>query len=167
VQRLEASSRGQLLISAGIVVLLVCIVIQALPLFGVRDAVTEPAQPLIDLAALEQNWGMFAPNPRNTQYELRVVLAYPDGSRWTWTAPSGGPFISPARDYRWRKWTENALATPLLRAQTARWVARTAPRRGAVRADVLLRTRPVNPPGPDPPRRWMVQRSTVELGGPA
>jgi hypothetical protein len=167
MERMESSPRGQLLISAGIVVVLVCIVLQALPLFGFRDAVTEPAQPLIDVAALEQNWGMFAPNPRNTQYELSVVLEYPDGTHWTWREPGGGPLVSPARDYRWRKWTENALATPLLRVQTARWVARTAPRRGATRAEVLVRTRPVNPPGPDPVRPWTVQKATVTLGGAA
>jgi hypothetical protein len=149
-----------------IVVVLVLVVAATLPLFGVRRALVDPLRPAVELTALDQSWGMFAPNPRTNQLSLRVVLSYPDGSTWTWTPPIGGPWISPASDYRWGKWMENTAAAfdPLAR-QTAFYAARVAPRAGATRAEVIVR-RTMLPGVPAPAvEDWRLQRATFDLGG--
>jgi hypothetical protein len=149
-------------------VVLACVVAATLPLFGVRQALVRPLRPAVELTALDQSWGMFAPNPRTNQLSLRVVLHYPDGSTSTWTPPMGGPWISPASDYRWGKWMENTAAAfdPLAR-QTAMYAARVAPRGGATRADVIVQRTML--PGVPEPRidHWRQERETFDLGGAA
>lgn len=166
MRRLEASERGQLLISAFIVVVLVCLVATTLPLFGVRRALTKPVEPVLDLTALHQSWGMFAPNPRTYQLSLSVVLHYPDGGTWRWSVPSGGPWVSPARDYRWRKWIESAGADlDATGPDAARYAASRAPRSGATSADVIVHRAML----PGVPSRggadWRDERRSYELGG--
>ena len=168
MRRLESTAAGQAAISVVIVLILACVVASTLPLFGVRRALVEPLRPAVELTALDQSWGMFAPNPRTNQISLEVVLRYRDGSTWTWTPPIGGPWISPASDYRWGKWMENTAAAfdPLAR-QTALYVARVAPRAGATHADVTVR-RTMLPGAPAPPiEHWRLQHASFGLGGAA
>lgn len=164
--RLEASENGRVAISALIMVVLVCVIGTTLPLFGVSRALTRPAKPLLRATALDQDWGVFAPNPRPTLLHLSVTLRYADGSTWTWTPPRNGALVGSLRDYRWRKWAEVVVGRPdeALSTLTARWVARTAPRRGAVEAVVTRRKRRLHGPGASP-GPWQLERTTVPLAG--
>jgi hypothetical protein len=166
MERLEASEGGRVLIGAFVLVVLVCIVTTTLPVLGLQRAFTRPAEPILQATALEQDWAMFAPEPRREQLRVAIVLHYQDGSSYTWHAPSGDPVFGAARDYRWRKWLENTFLAQNAEDQrlTARWVAREAPRPGALSATIIRSTAPVAAPGPAPPTRWSTTRHTVELG---
>ena len=166
MERLEASENGRVLISAFVIVILVCSIVTTLPLFGLERTLHRPATPLLRLTALEQDWGVFAPNPRNMQLRLRVILRYSDGTRWTWTAPRNDPFVGSVRDYRWRKWEERLVFKPTRSAlaSTARHAASSAPRPGAVEATVVRQARAIPAPGKTAAGPWLTKTSTVELG---
>jgi Family of unknown function (DUF5819) len=163
--RLEASENGRVLISTFVLLLLICIVTTTLPLFGVSRALTRPAQPVLAVTALAQNWSLFAPDPRRDQVRLEVRLRYPDGSTWTWRPPHLDPVVGHLRDYHWQKWTEDVVAglDSRLGPGAARYAASVAPRPGATRAQVIRRTRRLRGPG-QPPGPWRAQRETVTLG---
>lgn len=165
MERLEASENGRVLISTFVLVVLICIVTTTLPLFGVSRALTRPAQPVLAVTALAQNWSLFAPDPRPDLVRLEVQLRYPDGSTWTWRAPRLDPLVGHLRDYHWQKWAEDVVGglDARLAPDAARYAASVAPRPGATRAQVIRRTRRLHGPGrlPDP---WRTQRETVTLG---
>jgi hypothetical protein len=158
-----------MLISAFVILIVVCIVTTTLPVYGVQRTFYRSAEPILRATALQQNWSVFAPDPRQRELEAWVVLHYRDGTTWTWRAPSGGPLVSPARDYRWRKWLERTFLpeNPRLEQLTARWAARQAPRPGAVSATVFRAVAPIPPPGRHSPGSRSVTQTTVALPGSA
>jgi hypothetical protein len=161
LDRLEASENGRVVISALIMVVLICVVGTTLPLFGVSRALTRPAKPLLRATALDQDWGVFAPDPRPTLLHLDVTLRYRDGSTRRWTPPRGGALVGSLRDYRWRKWAETVVGrwNTSLAPLTGRYVARTS-RPGAVEAIVERRVRRLHGLG-EPPGPWKVERLTL------
>ena len=124
-ERFERSTIGQVLISAVIVLVLACEVGTHLPPSALRDAVSEPADQIVRLLGSEQAWGVFAPNPRSTSIELEARVTFADGSRTTWTLPTGPALGANLRYYRWRKWLERVRADDhrSLWEPTARWIA--------------------------------------------
>ncbi|WP_157592680.1 hypothetical protein [Solirubrobacter soli] len=84
--------------------------------------VARTAQPLVDLAALDQDWRLFAPEPPRTALRLEAITTWSDGSTTTWRIPEGGPWLGAYSDYRWRKWTENASSDERLWRPTAGYV---------------------------------------------
>ena len=103
---------------------------------------------------LDQNWGVFAPNPPRDLVVLQVRIAYRDGSQRTWLLPRGDRVLDPYWDYRWRKYAEwvpddnrKALWEP-----TARWVARQEQAEGRRPVTVTLarKVTRLNPPGTHP-----------------
>jgi hypothetical protein len=123
-------------------------------------------RPATTTAGLDQDWRIFAPNPRQFGIRVEAAVAWSDGAQTVWKGRHGDPWLGAYDDYRWRKWAERASLDPQgprLWASAARYIARRLPGRpGAVPVELrLIRyARPLPPPGSRrPPQPW----SRVEL----
>jgi hypothetical protein len=108
-------------------------------------------------AGIEQDWRVFAPDPRRSGLRLELVIERSDGTREVWTPPHGGRLFGSYRDYRWRKWMERAAADRFagwLLPPAVRYVLRrhAAP---ATRLRVMRYTLPLAPPGKKQQSRWI------------
>lgn len=153
-QRLESSSVGRKVIGILVVLTLASMLASVIthPLVG-REARTL-FRPYYAVTGLNQNWGVFAPDPRSTVLDTYARLSYDDDSSEKWRPVSGGPWISPYRDYRWHKLFEKASAggNAELHESATRWVARTQADPGRLLREVRLvhRWAPIPPPGGAP-----------------
>ena len=170
--RFERSRVGQTVITYLLLVALAALVVQNLPASVVRR----------DLGTLErgahslgydQDWSVFAPNPRAENFRVDATLTYPDGSTGRWDVPKGSPWWDAYNDYRWQKYQErlrsdNYLA---LRKPLAQWLAATQVRNGQHPVKVVLTRRfravaPIDQPQTQPPG-WTTQVIyTYEPGKP-
>lgn len=105
MERLESSDLGRVVISAFILVLLICLIAFTGPDSAPKRTLLRPATPLLLATGLGQGWGVFAPDPRPYQLKLEVEVHNSDGSMDRWRLPFAGP-LHANRDYRWRKWME-------------------------------------------------------------
>jgi hypothetical protein len=105
--RLESSTAGRIAISVFVVVLLVGIVTANVPPSALQHRLLRLDHPLVYALGLDQNWNVFAPDPRRQVFDLQATVRYADGSLETWQPPSGGALVGAYWDYRWRKWLEN------------------------------------------------------------
>jgi hypothetical protein len=151
-ERLEASRGGQLVLSAFVVVVLACIVVANLPESHVRREGLRAAGPLLRASGLDQDWRIFAPDPRRASIALEARITYADGSTVRWRPPAGGPLVGAYWDYRWRKWMEHVLFDaraaelwPDVAAFAARQVAR--PGRRPAHVTLWWTRRPLAAPG--------------------
>ena len=84
-----------------------------------------------------QGWNMFAPNPKNTNFELDAEITFEAGSKTTWAFPKMQQFglVQRYQKERYRKWMERVRQGKFNRAwpDTARYIAR-------------LHANPTNPP---------------------
>lgn len=161
---LHGTPTSRLLRSTAAAVLVVTMAFNALPASPVAEAVRGPLRPLTDLTGLSQNWSLFAPVPRRRSVDVRIDLEHVDGSRSSWSAPTGGRILAPYRYYRWRKWTWQVARRERagLHAGAAAFAADRAERAGlppVVLARVWRRTATQEPAGsgipldPSPPFR--------------
>jgi len=160
-QRLESHRAGQWLISAFVAVVLVAVCVTNLPESRLRRDGMRAAQPFLEATGLDQNWRVFAPDPRQTSLRLEARVRYDDGSVATWRPPSGGALVGAYWDYRWRKWLENAVQDANRKAlwkPMALYVAREMRRadRAPARVTLIRRWQDLRPPGSPGPdaRPW-------------
>jgi hypothetical protein len=140
-ERIESSAAGRLAISAFLVVTLICVCITNLPDSLLRREVSTVTQPYLEATGLDQNWRVFAPNPRQTSLRMQARVTYQDGSEAIWRPPSGGDLVGAYWDYRWRKWLENVTQDAhrdVLWEPAARFVADEMRRSGRVPRRVTL-----------------------------
>lgn len=154
LERFESSSIGRTIISAAILVVLVAVVVTHLPPSPLRRATDDPARQLLHAVGLEQQWAVFAPDPRRVSLELEARVTYADGSRQVWTPPAGSPWFENLRFYRWRKWMERVRQDDHrgIWEPTARWIADEHERPGnpVVRVELVRRFRDNVVDGPQP-----------------
>ena len=115
-----------MLISIAIVVVLLAEIATHLPGgSAVNRAVGDDANYVIRLVAAEQQWGVFAPDPRQTSLRIEGRVTFADGSTAVWHLPDGPRIGTNLRFYRWRKWLERARSDDFrsLWEPTARWIA--------------------------------------------
>jgi predicted DCC family thiol-disulfide oxidoreductase YuxK len=154
-QRFEESEVGRGILSTLIVVSLIAIVAINLPGSELRRQLLRPGQPYLNALGIDQNWSLFAPNPRRVVLDVSATVAYDDGRTAQWTFPHDGALFGTYRDYRWRKWEENLIsplnAEPLWRP-AALWAASHETRVGHAVTRVTLVERYANlePPGVTP-----------------
>jgi hypothetical protein len=123
-------------------------------------AVSRLVAPVTVALGLDQDWRIFAPEPRREGLRIEATTLWADGSRTAWRVPDRDPVVGAYSDYRWRKWLENAGDDRLgqwLWPRAARYLARTqrAPRRGLpVEIRLFRYTRPVPPPGTSASPPW-------------
>jgi hypothetical protein len=124
-ERIERSPLGQILISALIVVFLLVEVGTNLPDSAVSRSVGPTANRVVRILGSENSWGVFAPDPRPTSLQLKAKITFADGSHATWHLPTGSPWGTNLRFYRWRKWLERVRSDsyPDTWDPTARWIA--------------------------------------------
>lgn len=170
--RIESSGVGRVAISAFVIITLIAIVAINLPQSTLRVDLLKPGQPYLNALGLDQNWALFAPDPRRTAIGLRAVVRYDDGTSATWTIPNDDPVIGTYRDYRWRKWMENLImdSNRSLWRPAALWAAREETRSDAGEFDVTLVRLEANllAPGTTPIRGpWHAQAFfNLKLTGP-
>jgi hypothetical protein len=114
------------LISIAVGLVLLAEVITHLPSgSAVREQAGSQASYMIRLFGTEQQWGVFAPDPRQTSLRIEGRVTYEDGSTEVWTLPTGPRLGANLRFYRWRKWLERARDDNFrsLWAPTAEWIA--------------------------------------------
>lgn len=82
-----------------------------LPDSFVRNQLQPRIRPVVWAVGLDQNWGVFAPNPRAISIDLHAEVDLDNGEVVIWRPPTmSEPLVSPWRVYRWRKWMENVRA---------------------------------------------------------
>ena len=140
LQRIEESSNGRVVISAVLIFVLVAIIISNLPASALRRSAHPIVQPLLDTTGLNQNWNLFAPNPRRSTLRLEARIDYADGSTSVWRTPISDPFVGTYRAFRWRKWASYVVSNsrPQLWPMAALWLARTHTRAGKIPVRVSL-----------------------------
>lgn len=148
----ERSDFGRGVISAFVAVTIVCIAATNLPESTLRRDLMSSGQPYLNALGVDQGWALFAPDPRREVIDLHGVVTFDDGSSSTWRFPHNGPLIGTYRDYRWRKWMENAISAENAAAlwkPAALWAAtQTArPGRRAVNVRLVRSFAPLTPPG--------------------
>lgn len=127
-ERLEQSRGGQLLLSAVMAVLVVSVALWNLPAGKPHDRARTVVGPVVQAVGLEQDWALFAPDPRSFSVGVYATVTHADGRTETWAPPRNGLLLSPYRTYRWQKYVERLRADDYagLWEPTARWVARQA-----------------------------------------
>jgi len=156
-ERIESSPVGRLAISAFLVVTLVCVGVTNLPESLLRREASRVTQHYLEATGLDQNWRVFAPNPRQTSLRLHARVTYRDGSAAIWRPPTGGDLVGAYWDYRWRKWLENVTQDAhreVLWEPAARFVAAQMRRYGRDPRTVTLvrQWQDLRPPGAPQPR---------------
>lgn len=155
-ERLEASRGGRTAISVFVVITIVSVLIWNLPSSALRKEGIKLAGPYIRAAGLDQNWGVFSPDPRRHSLELVALVQYADGTEHTFSVPRGGRLVGSYWDYRWQKWAEwtSTDSHEPLWGPAAAWFARKARAEGGhpVRVTLVRRWRATLPPGPGPSR---------------
>jgi hypothetical protein len=128
-------------------------------------------RPGLTVAAVDQDWRIFAPEPRRDGVRVEALIAWSDGARTVWRMPSGEPLFGAYRDYRWRKWAEHAASDeigPWLWGPLARYVVRQLPSRAPsvpTRLTIVRRTQAVPPPGTGDAPGWVATEVyRAELG---
>ena len=117
---------GRILISAAIVTVLLAEVGTHLPSgSAVSQEVSRGASWLSRAIGTDQQWGVFAPDPRQTSLRIEARVTFEDGSTAVWDLPEGPRLGANLRYYRWRKWLERVRDDNQrgLWEPTARWIA--------------------------------------------
>ena len=172
-ERFESTALGRAAISVFIAVLLAFVVATNLPRSRLRHDALVPGQPYLNALGLDQNWDVFAPDPRRQVIDLVSRVTFSDGSMATWRLPYRGALVGAYSDYRWRKWLENSIADAHsgLWRPFALWTARQAAAKGKqpVRVTLIRRFYDLLPPDRSPDRGPWKEFAyyTLDLGATA
>ena len=142
-ERLAASRAGRGVLSAGIALLVACMVIENLPASSLRAAAEPAAATVLAATGVEQHWDIFAPDPRSVSIALEARVVFRDGTRTTWRPPRGSALVGAYWDYHWGKLAEHVsfdrdLNADDLRDGLARFAARQVAGPGREPAQVTL-----------------------------
>lgn len=172
-KRFEASLVGRALVSVFVVATLLALVVWNMPDSALRRHGLRIARPYVNALGLDQNWAVFAPNPRQETLALEARITYADGSRTTWRTPVGGDLFGAYWDYHWLKWAEWTLDAryPQLLEPTAEFVLRqeSGGGRTPTRIELVRRSRAIPAPGTEGSPPWrrsvILDRGVEQTGG--
>jgi len=106
VRWVEGSRAGQVVLTAFMAVIVTALLVWNAP----NGPAVAPAKPLaakiVNLAGIDQDWAVFAPDPRGVTVGVYAVVTRADGSRVLWHPPPKGVVLAPYRTYRWQKYVE-------------------------------------------------------------
>lgn len=169
---MEESAWGRPVLSALIAVIVGIVIAFQIPNSYLRGQLMRVAAPAGNAIGLDQNWSVFAPDPRRIVIDLEARMTYADGSRSVWKVPRSDDFLGVYWDYRWLKYVEHVRLdnNRYLWAPLARYVAdKKATRDDLVRVELVRRWYDLLPPGePDGKLRgpWQEYRFyTMVVGG--
>jgi hypothetical protein len=140
-ERVESTPLGRLVLSVVIVLLLVFVTVFNMPPSRLRDIVSFVGDPAMRATGLDQDWRIFAPDPRGRVIRLEARVKFADGRTATWRVPRGSALVGAYWDYRWQKWTEHMLldsGVESLWHGTTDYIAREYDRPGDVPVEVEL-----------------------------
>jgi hypothetical protein len=125
-ERLEQNPSVQGALTVVMAVVVASLVLWNLPAGRPRDATRPVAGTLVQALGLEQDWALFAPDPRSYSVSVYATITHRDGRVEKWVPPHNGLFLAPYRTYRWQKYVERVRADDYanLWEPTARWLAR-------------------------------------------
>jgi hypothetical protein len=156
-QRLESSVAGRIAISLFVSVTVLFLILWNLPEdSALKQKTDRVVRPYMLASGLNQNWGVFAPDPRRVTLDFVARVAYEDGSQEDMRVPHGGRLVGSYWDYRWRKWYEWVRTNDHeeLWQPAAAWFAGRARAEGKepVRVTLVRRWYTSLPPGDGPSR---------------
>jgi hypothetical protein len=127
-ERFEASLAGRVVLTVLMAVLAVAVLAWNMPAGKPRDAVRPAAAHVLYPIGLDQDWALFAPDPRTFSVGVYARITYADGRQRIRVPPHNGHLLAPYRTYRWQKYVERLRADDYssLWEPTARWIARDA-----------------------------------------
>jgi hypothetical protein len=164
-ERMESSAAGRAVITAFLVFTLLAVVFTNMPVSELRDQQAKVTGPYLLATGLDQDWGVFAPDPYRSTFGVSARVTYADGSTATWNFPRSNAFFGEYWDYRWIKLEEMLTRAEHADVRTtfAKWVARQVPDRGqpATRVDLIRRFRDLNPPGAGLPSTSGLKTATL------
>ena len=139
-ERFEASLAGRVLLTVLTAGLAAAVLGWNMPQGRPRDAIRPAAAHVLYPIGLDQDWALFAPDPRAFSVGVYARITYADGRTRIKVPPHNGHFLLPYRSYRWQKYVERLRADDYqsLWEPTARWIAREAG--PGVQKVVLVRT---------------------------
>lgn len=125
-ERFEASLVGRLALTLVMAVLAVALLIWNMPAGRPREALRPAAAHVLYPIGLDQDWALFAPDPRAFSVGVYARITYADGRERIRVPPGNGRVLAPYRTYRWQKYVERLRADDYasLWEPTARWIAR-------------------------------------------
>jgi hypothetical protein len=155
-ERLESSVAGRWAISVFLIATLASLIVWNMPASEIQRTALKVVRPYVTALSLEQNWGVFAPDPRRQTLDFFARVRYADGSEEEVRMPTGGDFVGAYWDYHWWKWVESVTNDQRdgLWKPAAVWFARraTTDTRKPVRVTLVRRWYELFPPGPGPSR---------------
>jgi hypothetical protein len=155
-QRLETSVAGRAAISVFLLVTLASLVVWNMPNSELQRKSLKVVRPYVTALSLEQNWGVFAPDPRRETLDFLARVRFADGSEEEVRMPTGGSVVGAYWDYHWWKWVESVTNDQRdgLWKPAAVWFGRraTTDTRQPVRVTLVRRWYQLFPPGPGPSR---------------
>jgi hypothetical protein len=125
-ERFEQHPAVQGVLSVAMVALVGLLLLWNLPAGRPHDAVRPVVAPVVQALGLEQDWSLFAPEPRGFGLSVYATVTHADGRTERWVPPHNGLLLAPYRTYRWQKYVERLRADDYsgLWEPTARWIAR-------------------------------------------
>ena len=119
---------GRVVLTLLMAVLAVGVLIWNMPAGKPRDALRPAAAHALYPVGLDQDWALFAPDPRTFSVGVYARITYADGRERVRVPPHNGHLLAPYRTYRWQKYVERLRADDYssLWEPTARWIARDA-----------------------------------------
>jgi hypothetical protein len=102
------------------------VVLWNLPQGKPKQATQPLAGTVVQALGLEQDWALFAPDPRGFSVGVYATITHADGRVERWVPPHNGLVLAPYRTYRWQKYVERLRGDDYagLWEPTARWLAR-------------------------------------------
>jgi hypothetical protein len=144
-----------------IVAWLVAIVVWNLPGSPIRDQLIGPVRSVMLTAGLDQNWGVFAPDPRNETWYVAADIDYVDGTSERWDFPDGHWWTG-WRDYHWQKLTESAVSADVDRRRAvAAWIGSQRQRPDVAITEVTLLSFRASINGSEPLGPWRREKLAV------
>ena len=127
-ERFEASTIGRAVLTLLMAVLALAVLVWNLPAGKPRDTLRPAATHVLYPIGLDQDWALFAPDPRSFSVGVYARITYADGRERIRVPPHNGHLLAPYRTYRWQKYVERLRADDYqsLWEPTARWIARDA-----------------------------------------
>ena len=134
----------------------------------VRDEIRPHLERPVRALAIDQSWGVFAPNPTRTSVYVSADVTLASGEVVVHEFPDGDDLVGAYRQFRWRKW-ESRVRLDRNRHMwddAAEWVARTYAADDVAKVS-LVRTFSTTPePGSDETRTWQTTTfCTLRLDG--
>jgi hypothetical protein len=162
-QRFEESSGGHILISIFVVVTLLAVLTANLPVSRIQDLLLTAGHRFIYGTGLDQNWGVFSPDPRRETIHVTATVSFADGSQAKWQIHRRDPVLGSYVDYHWLKWAEFVVDPQFqqfLGRRFSVFVARrlATPSHRPVKVVLTNRWHALQPPGSHQPELLREQR---------